>query len=68
MSDYFNGLSTESKARYRYKVTVVGLQCQIHIYAIPEEQWVADPCSVPNVVWNDKFLYMVGTPSVYTKE
>lgn len=66
VSDYFSGLSPESKARYTAKVVGVGLKADP--YAIPSEQWVAEPSEVPKVAWSDMFVYMIATPSPYTKE
>jgi len=65
-SDYYNGLSSVSKARYSAKVTAVGLKDDP--YTIPDEQWVAEPSEVPNVAWSDMFVYMIATPSAYTRE
>lgn len=66
VSDYFTGLSSESKARYSAKVTAMGLTSDPYI--IPNESWVAQPDKVPDVSWSDMFLYLIQTPSAYTKE
>ena len=66
ISEYYRSLSEESKQRYTNKVTGVGLNEDP--YAIPSELWLAEPNQVPNVKWSDMFVYMVATPSAYTKE
>ena len=66
VSEYYSGLSAESKQRYTDKVTGVGLRKDP--YAIPSELWQAEPNHVPNVALNDMFVYVVATTSAYTKE
>ena len=66
VSEYFSLLSTEAKARYEQKVAKVGLKTDL--YAMPSDLWVEEPPSVPNIAWSDLFLYMISTPSPYTKE
>ena len=66
VSDYFTNLSAESKARYSSKVLGVGLRS--NPYAIPSESWVGEPDAVPAVAWSDMCLYMISTPSAYTRE
>ena len=65
-SEYYSGLSAESKQRYTDKVTGVGFKKDP--YAIPSELWQAESNHVPNAAWSDMFVYMVATPSTYTKE
>ena len=65
-SEYFDDLSAEAKARYKQKLAKVGLKDDP--YAIPNDLWVEEPPSVPKIAWSDMFLYMISTPSVYTKE
>ncbi len=66
ISEYFTGLSKESKARYAAKVTAMGLTSDP--YVMPSKSWVAQPNKVPDVSWSDMFLYLIQTPSAYTKE
>ena len=66
VSEYFCALSGEAKSRYIAKVTSSGLESDP--YAIPDELWVSQPEKVPEVSWSDMFIYMISTPSVYTKE
>ena len=66
VSEYFCGLSGEAKAMYSTKVCGVGLKTDP--YTIPNELWMAEPDRIPNVAWNDMFMYMIATPSAYTKE
>ena len=65
VSEYYSWLSAESKQRYTDKVIGVGLRKDP--YAIPSELWLAEPDLVPDVKWSDMFVYMVATPSAYTK-
>ena len=65
-SEYYSTLSSDSKARYTEKVTGAGLKTDP--YMIPNESWTEEPVSVPQVSWSDMFLYMVSTPSPYTKQ
>ncbi len=66
ISEYFTGLSKESKARYAAKVTAMGLTSDP--YVMPSESWVAQPNKAPDVSWSDMFLYLIQTTSAYTKE
>ena len=63
-SDYFFDLSSQAKERYEAKVVSSGLR--IDPYAI--EDWNEAPEEVPDVRWSDMMLYMVSTPSPYTRE
>ena len=63
-SEYFCKLSADSKTRYECKVTSSGLTKDP--YAIDE--WTDDPDTVPEVQWSDMVLYMISTPSPYTRE
>lgn len=66
VSEYFAGLSGDSRARYTAKVTALGLT--VDPYSLPKESWVGEPEKIPEVSWSDMFLYMIQTPSAYTKE
>ena len=37
-------------------------------YTIPNELYMAEPDRIPDVAWSDMFMYMIATPSAYTKE
>lgn len=63
-SEYFVNLSTEAKLRYEAKVTNAGLTEDP--YSI--KNWTENPESIPEVQWSDMMLYMVSTPSPYTRE
>ena len=63
-SEYFDGLSTEAKARYTRKIILPGLT--IDPYCIRE--WTENPEIVPAVKMSNMLLYLVATPSPYTKE
>ena len=66
ISEYYSMLSSNSKARYTEKVTGAGLKTDP--YAIPNESWTEEPIALPQVSWSHMFLYMISTPSPYTKE
>ena len=66
VSENYESLSAESKARYAMKVTKNGLR--IDPYAIPSHQWLREPDVIPAVKWSDMFTYLVCTPSPYTQE
>ncbi len=63
-SEYFANLSVDAKLRYETKVTNAGLTQDP--YAIRE--WTENPENLPEVKWSDMMLYMVTTPSPYTRE
>ena len=63
-SNYFLNLSSQAKERYEAKVVSDGLK--IDPYAI--EDWNEAPEEVPDVRWSDIMMYMVSTPSPYTRE
>ena len=65
-SEYFAGLSAETKARYECKVTSAGLTKDP--YAIDDQYLTEDPDTAPDVQWSDVMLYMISTPSPYTRE
>ena len=62
--EYFDGLSAEAKARYTRKILLSGLT--INPYCISE--WTENPEIVPAIKMSDMLLYLVATPSPYTKE
>ena len=66
ISEHYSELSGEAKARYTAKVCGVGLKTDP--YAIPSELWADEPEEVPDVAWSDMFMYMIATPSAYTRE
>ena len=63
-SEYFVNLTEDSRARYECKVVSAGLTK--NPYAI--EEWTANPDIIPDVQWSDMMLYMISTPSPYTRE
>lgn len=67
VSEYFKGLSADAKARYSMKVASSALSTDP--YALPNSSWKHDFDNPPPCVkWNDMFLYLIMTPSQYTKE
>ena len=64
--EYYGGLSGVAKARYCTKVCGVGLK--LGPYVILDELWMEETDRVPNVQWSDMFMYIIVTPSAYTKE
>ena len=63
-SEYFESLSGDAHVRYETKVLTAGLTK--YPYSITE--WVEEPTVIPDIKWSDSLLYMVSTPSPYTKE
>ena len=65
--EYFFKLSNESRQRYeRYEAKVTSAGLTIDPYSI--SNWEEEPTTIPNVKWSDMVLYMVSTPSPYTRE
>ena len=65
-SEYFANLAVDSQRRYESKVISSGLN--IDPYAIDDSQWTEAPAAVPAVQWSDMMIYMIATPSPYTRE
>ena len=63
-SEYMLQLSLDSRARYEKKVINCGLFADP--YALTE--WTSEPSEAPAISWSDIMIYMVATPSPYTKE
>ena len=61
---YLCSLSNEARCRYESKVAATGLSVDPYVI----ENWTEDPESIPRLAWSDVTLYMVSTPSPYTKE
>ena len=59
-------LSVNLKARYTEKVTASGLKTDP--YVIPDESWTEEPMTVLLISWSDLFVYIILTPSPYTKQ
>ena len=56
----------EAKQRYESKVAGTGLS--VDPYVIDDHDWTQEPETVPRLAWSDVMLYMVSTPSPFTKE
>ncbi len=65
-SEYLCSLSVEGRQRYAEKLNVAGINTDP--YCIEEKEWTREPEAIPQLVWSDLMLYMVSTPSPYTKE
>ena len=63
-SEYLCSLSDEAKKRYASKVVGTGLSVDPYVI----DNWTQDPGTLPSLAWSDVMLYMVSTPSPYTKE
>lgn len=68
VSEYYSELSGEAKARYESKVLNSGIT--VDPYAIRDDFWVKemDVANIPEVKWSDMFMYLICTPSPYTRE
>ena len=65
-SEHICSISDISRGRYEAKVTATGLD--IDPYAIDAGLWLHEPEVIPQLSLSDVMLYMVSTPSPYTKE
>ena len=63
-SDYFHGLTAASKTRYESKVLSSGLK--VDPYSITT--WMVNSEDFPEVNISDMVMYMISTPSPYTRE
>lgn len=64
LSQYALELPKASRERYISKVKDVGLASDP--YSLKD--WIREPEHVPNLAWSDVLMYMVATPSPYTKQ
>ena len=55
-----------AKVRYSQKLIKNGLN--IDPYSITSDQWSKELTNIPEVKWSDMFIYLVSTPSPYTRE
>ncbi|CAC5420381.1 unnamed protein product [Mytilus coruscus] len=68
LSTYANSLSVEAKQRYSTKLLYnTGTKSLPDPYAIAEK-WSSDPSTWPDLTFGDIYLYLIDTPSIYTKE
>ena len=65
-SEYLCSLSAEGRKRYTEKLNAAGLNTDP--YCIDDLEWTREPEATLQLVWSDLMLYMVSTPSPYTKE
>ena len=65
-SEYLKELSAISKQRYVEKVTLAGLNT--NPYCLQDGEWKKNPERLTSLTWSDVMIYMVATPSPYTKE
>ena len=63
-SEYLLSLSVEAKQRYESKITGTGLDVDPYVI----DELTQAPENIPRMAWSDVCLYMVSTPSPYTKE
>ena len=63
-AEYLLSLSEEAKQRYGNQITGTGLDVDPQVI----DEWTQDPANFPRMSWSDVCLYMVSTPSPYTKE
>ena len=65
-SEYLRTLTIDARSRYENKVITTGLS--VDPYTIDDALWTREPETIPQFSWSDVMLYMVSTPSPYTKE
>ena len=63
-SEYLCSLSNEAKQRYEKKVASTALTVDPYVI----DDWTEASETIPQLAWSDVSLYMVSTPSPYTKE
>ena len=63
-SGYLTKLSSVAKKRYESKVVSTDLNTDPHVI----EEWSQNLEYLTKLQWNNVVLYMVSTPSLYTKE
>ena len=63
-SKYVCSLSAVAKQQYEQKVTNTGLKVDPYII----DSWTREPEIIPKLQWSDIMLYVISTPSPYTKE
>lgn len=67
-SAYLKGLSPVDRDGYLNKLKLsAGVQLP-DPYSLPACEWVKDMKRWPNVQWPDIYMYLINTPSKYTKE
>ena len=59
-------LTSLSRQKYIKKITKAGLSCDP--YCLESSEWNKDPEDLPLLSWSDITMFMVSTPSPYTKE
>ena len=67
-SPYVNTLSLDAKQRYTSKLLYdYGTKSLPDPYSLAEK-WSTNPDSWPDLTFGDIYLYLIDTPSIYTKE
>ena len=66
VSEYWLSLPADTRERYQCRVSSTGLR--FDPYAIEFGEWTETPEIIPAEQWSDIMLYMVCTPSPYTRE
>lgn len=67
MSDYFQALCGEEKARYEAKLAKVGISISDDPYK-PSDKFVSDMSGWPSIEYGHIFSYLITRPGVYTLE
>jgi len=65
-SEYVLQLSAQSRQRYEEKLNKVGLTSDP--YCLENSEWEKNPEELPLLTFSDVMMFMVATPSPYTKE
>ena len=68
LSKYAKGLAHVAQKRYIAKFSGAGFSSDPYLLTENNANWEAEPETVPNVKWSDMFVYMITTPSEYTKD
>ena len=65
-STFFKELSKEDKVRYKEKMTMLGMRTDP--YLLPTDEWSTNKKVWPTVEFPDICVYLLNSPSPYTKE
>ena len=68
LSAYANSLSEEAKRRYKVKLLYNQGSCSLPDPYHLSENWSKSPDTWPDLTFCDIYLYLIDTPSMFTRE
>lgn len=67
-SSYVNSLTPDAKQRYQTKLLYAyGTKSLPDPYVLTDK-WSTNPCTWPDLTFGDIYVYLIDTPSIYTKD